>query len=157
MGAPTADAPIITKKKVRIRKMKKLLSFLMAFAAVAMVFVSCRKVVRAEATGQVDEITDSMMVVKIDGSKVVFDILECAFTNGAVMYGDSVVIRYVGDLDEKRAVAETCYLIVKPSEVVEIVPGVIDSTKELKTRPADDKELQNIKRLIKTVKKHQKK
>ena len=136
--------------------MKKLLGFLMAVAAVAMLSVSCHKAERGEATGQVDEITDSVMIVKIDGSKVKFDITDCAFTNGAVMYGDSVIIGYVGDLSASYSVAETCYLLVKPSEVVEIEPGVIDSTKELKTRPADEKELQNINRLIKTVKKHQK-
>ena len=137
--------------------MKKVLGFLMAVAAVALLSVGCHKAERADATGLVEEITDSMMIVKIDGSKVKFDITECAFTNGAVMYGDSVIISYVGNLSAAYSVAETCYLIVKPSKVVEIEPGVVDSTKELKTRPADKKELQDIDRMIEAAKKYQKK
>ena len=134
--------------------MKKVFGFLMAVAAVALLSVSCRKVVRAETTGLVDEKTDSVMVVKIDGSKVVFDITDCSFTNGAVMYGDSVIISYVGDLSEKRALAETCYLIVKPSPTVEV--GVVDSTAELKTRTADPEQKKEVRKMLDAVKKSQK-
>ena len=134
--------------------MKKVFGFLMAVAAVALLSVSCRKVVRAEATGLVDEISDSMMVVKIDGSKVVFDITECTFTNGAVMYGDSVIINYIGDLGEKRALAETCYLLVKPSPIVE---EGLDTTKVLMTREADPEDVEEIDKMIEAAKQHQKK
>lgn len=147
MGAPTADAPIITKKQVKEKEMKRLLGYLFASLAVAALSVGCHKAVRADATGLVDEITDSVMIVRIDGSKVKFDITDCAFTNGAVQYGDSVIIGYVGDLSASYCVAETCYLIVKPSDVVE-AGTERDTTKELVTRPVDKKEAEEIDNLI---------
>ena len=134
--------------------MKKVLGFLMALAAVALLSVGCHKVVRGDATGLVDEITDSVMIVRIDGSKVKFDITECAFTNGSVMYGDSVIISYVGDLSASYSVAETCYLIVKPSPTVEV--GVVDTTKELKTRPADPERRKEVSKMLDVLKKSQK-
>ena len=134
--------------------MKKVFGFLMALVAVAFFSVSCRKVVRAEAIGIVDETTDSVMIVKIDGEKVMFDITGCSFTNGAVMYGDSVIIGYIGDLGEKRALAETCYLIVKPSPIVE---AGLDTTKVLITRDADPEEVEEIDKMIEAAKTHQKK
>ena len=134
--------------------MKKVLGFLMAVAAVALLSVSCHKAERGDATGLVDEITDSVMIVKIDGSKVKFDITECVFTNGSVMYGDSVVISYVGDLSASYSVAETCYLIVKPSPTVEV--GVVDTTKELKTRPADPERRKEVSKMLDVLKKSQK-
>ena len=134
--------------------MKKVLGFLMAVAAVALLSVSCHKAERGDATGLVDEITDSVMIVKIDGSKVKFDITECVFTNGSVMYGDSVVISYVGDLSASYSVAETCYLIVKPSPTVEV--GVVDTTKELKTRPANPERRKEVSKMLDVLKKSQK-
>ena len=134
--------------------MKKVFSFLMAVAAVALLSVGCHKAERADATGVVDEITDSVMIVKIDGSKVKFDITECTFTNGAVMYGDSVIVGYVGDLSASYSVAETCYLIVKPSPIVE--EGV-DTTKALITREASPEEIEEIDKMIEAAKKSQKK
>ena len=134
--------------------MKKVLGFLMAVAAVALLSVGCHKAERADATGLVEEITDSMMIVKIDGSKVKFDITECVFTNGAVMYGDSVIIGYVGNLSAAYSVAETCYLIVKPSPTVEV--GVVDTTKELKTRPADPERRKEVSKMLDVLKKSQK-
>ena len=134
--------------------MKNVLGFLMAVAAVALLSVSCHKAERGDATGLVDEITDSVMIVKIDGSKVKFDITECVFTNGSVMYGDSVVISYVGDLSASYSVAEICYLIVKPSPTVEV--GVVDTTKELKTRPADPERRKEVSKMLDVLKKSQK-
>lgn len=127
--------------------MKRLLGYLFAALAVTLLSVSCHKAVRAEATGQVDEITDSMMIVKIDGSKVKFDITDCTFTNGAVQYGDSVIIGYVGDLSASYSVAETCYLIVRPSKIVE-ASTERDTTLELKTRAAEKSEAEEIDNLV---------
>ena len=134
--------------------MKRFLGFLFAAFAVALLSVSCRQVVHDQVRGQVDEMTDSVMVVKIDGEKVTFDIVQCRFTNGAVMYGDSVIINYVGDLSEKIAVAEACYLLVKPSPVIE---AVVDSTKELVTRPAEKDAHKEFEKLRKAVENQQKK
>jgi len=152
MGAPTADAPIITKKQVKEKEMKRLLGYLFASLAFAALSVGCHKAERGDTRGLVEEITDSVMIVKIDGSKVKFDITECTFTNGAVMYGDSVIISYVGNLSASYSVAETCYLIVKPSNVVEVT-GERDTTKELLTRPVEKKEVEEIDNLVRIAKK----
>ena len=99
--------------------MKKLFAFLFAVFALAVISVSCSKIVKDKVTGLVDEINDSVLVARIDGSKVNFDIREATFTNGAVMYGDSVIIHYIGDLSKKRALAETVYLIERTGVIVE--------------------------------------
>lgn len=112
--------------------MKRYFNLLFALAAVAVLSVSCRKVVHSEVRALIDEVNDSVMVAKIDGSEVHFDIRNTHFTNGAVMYGDSAIVSYVGDLSEKRAVAESVYLLVRRSLVI---PMEEDSTKELQTRP----------------------
>ena len=152
MGAPTADAPIITKKQVKEKEMKRLLGYLFASLAVAVLSVGCHKASTGDATGQIEEITDSMMIVKIDGSKVKFDITDCTFTNGAVMYGDSVIVGYVGDLSASYCVAETCYLLAKKGNIV-VVGEEPDTTKELMTREADEKAVKEIDNLVRIAKK----
>ena len=137
--------------------MKRFLGILFAVAAVLLLSVSCRKVVRADVRAYVDEINDSVMVCKIDGDKKVkFDITEAKFTHGAVMYGDSVVVNYIGDLDEKRAFAESVYLLERPSQVIEIDHSKpIDPKAEPQTRPVDPEKQEefnvNSKHLIKAA------
>ncbi len=161
MGAPTADAPIISRSKKREtkRKMKKLTGFLFAAMAVALLSVSCRKVVRDDVRALVEEINDTVMYAQIDGKKVKFDIKESRFGNGAVMYGDSVIITYIGDLDEKRAFAESVYLLERKSPVITIDKNKEpDPSAEVKTRPADPEQdaasLKNSQRMIKAAKKY---
>ena len=132
--------------------MKRFLGYLVAAASLVLLSVSCHKAERADATGQVDEITDSVMIVKIDGSKVKFDITDCTFTNGAVMYGDSVIVGYVGDLSASYCVAETCYLLAKKGNIV-VVGEEPDTTKELMTREADEKAVKEIDNLVRIAKK----
>ena len=129
--------------------MKKLFGFLFAFAAVLLLSVSCRhKMEHGETRGLVDEINDTAMVVKIDGSKVKFDITVATFTHGAVMYGDSVIVNYIGDLSMKRALAEYVYLIERKSQIIEIPkdPAKRDTTAAVMVKPLDTKEMTNNKR-----------
>jgi len=129
--------------------MKKLFSFLFAAAAVVLLSVSCgHKMEHGEATGLVDEINDTAMVVKIDGSKVKFDISNATFTHGVVMYGDSVIVNFIGDLSKKRALAETVFLIDRPSRIIEIPrdSDKRDTTVKLLTKPADPTVLENSRR-----------
>jgi hypothetical protein len=119
--------------------MKKKFGFLFAVVAVVLLTASCRhKMERGDTTGMVDEINDSAMIVKIDGSKVKFDITVATFTNGSVMYGDSVIVHYIGDLSMKRALAETVHLLERKSNIVVIDPSKpVDTVKtKLITRPA---------------------
>ncbi len=139
--------------------MKKLFGFLFAAVAVVLLSVSCRhKVVRDECRALVDEINDSVLIGKVDGTKVKFDISEAVFTHGAVMYGDSVIINYIGDLSMKRAFAETVFLLERKSQIIEIPrdPSKRDTTAELKVKPLDSKEMTQRKaqddRMLRAVK-----
>lgn len=160
MGAPTADAPFFKEGLNAIEmNMKKLFGFLFAAAAVVLLSVSCRhKMEHGETSGLVDEINDSVMVVKIDGSKVKFDITVASFTHGAVMYGDSVIVNYIGDLSMKRALAETVYLLERPSQEVVIDHNAPkDTTKtKLVTRPADNDKRERARRAAEDFKALQK-
>lgn len=135
--------------------MKKIFGFIIAFFAVLLLSVSCSKVVKDKTSGVVDEINDSVMVLKVDGSKVHFDITAASFTHGAVMYGDSVIVHYAGDLSQKRALAEAVFLIERPGTIVEVKVGEIDSTKELLTRPAEEGATEEIDNLIRLAKERQ--
>ena len=141
--------------------MKRFLGILFAVAVVAIVVVSCRKVVRADVRAYVDEINDTVMVCKIGDSKVKFDIKEATFTHGAVMYGDSVIVNYIGDLDEKRAFAESVYLLERPSQIIEIDRSKpIDPKAAPETRPADPEadaqKHKNSMRMLKAAKRYAK-
>ena len=158
MGAPTADAPIISRKEVKeLVKMKRFLGILFAVAAVTVCMVSCHKVVRADVRALVDEINDTVMVAKIGDSKVKFDIRQARFTNGAVMYGDSVIVNYIGDLSMKRAFAESIWLIERPGNIIVVDHNAPDTVKEVMTRPADPerdaKGLKNAQRFARQMKK----
>ena len=128
--------------------MKKLFGFLFAALAVVLLSVSCRhKVVRDECRALVDEINDSVLIGKVDGTSVKFDISEAVFTHGAVMYGDSVIINYIGDLSMKRAFAESVFLLDRKSNVIEIPrdPAKRDTTAVMKVKPLDKKEMTEMK------------
>jgi hypothetical protein len=141
--------------------MKRFLGILTVCAAIAiMTLTSCHKVVREDVRALVDEINDSVMVTKIDGKVVKFDVTEAQFTNGAVMYGDSVIVSYIGDLSMKRAFAERVYLIEKMGNIVIIDHNKPDTTKEVMTRPADPKQdakaKKNAERMVRFAKKYAK-
>jgi hypothetical protein len=133
--------------------MKRFLGILTVCAAVAvMLLTSCHKVVRADVRALVDEINDSVMVTKIDGKVVKFDISEAKFTNGAVMYGDSVIVNYIGDLSMKRAFAETVWLIERPSQIIVIDKNAaIDPNAPVETRPADPRSVEATQKGLKAA------
>lgn len=132
--------------------MKKVFGFIIIAFAVALTTASCRHEIKHDkTTGIVDEINDSVMVLRTtDNGKVKFDITVASFTHGAVMFGDSVIVHYAGDLSMKRALAETVFLIDRPGNILEIKDGEVigDKTPELKTRPAKKEDLEGIDNLI---------
>ena len=137
--------------------MKRFLGILTVCAAIAiMTLTSCHKVVREDVRALVDEINDSVMVTKIDGKVVKFDISEARFTNGAVMYGDSVIVSYIGDLSMKRAFAERVYLLEKAGNIVIIDHNKPDTTKELMTRPADPETNQKTDEVLRFINRNKK-
>ena len=139
--------------------MKKQFGYLFAAVTFILLTPSCRhKMEHGETRGLVDEINDSAMIVKIDGSKVNFDITVASFTHGAVMYGDSVIVNYIGDLSMKRALAESVFLLDRPSKEVVIDHNVTPDTTKVKlvTRPADPEKREKARRAARDFKAMQK-
>jgi hypothetical protein len=131
--------------------MKKVFGFIIIAFAVALVSVSCRHEIKHDkTTGIVDEINDTAMVVRtVSDGKVKFDITVASFTHGAVMYGDSVIVHYAGDLSKKRALAESVFLIYRQGTIVEIKHGEVDEKNQLKTRPVEKEALNDLDNVIK--------
>lgn len=149
-GGAHCGRPLYSKKRT-FYNMKKVFGFIIIAFAVALTTASCRHEIKHDkTTGIVDEINDSAMVLRTtDNGKVKFDITVASFTHGAVMYGDSVIVHYAGDLSMKRALAETVFLIDRPGTIVEVKKGEVDETKELKTRPAEKDALNDLDNVIK--------
>lgn len=97
--------------------------------------------------GVISEMTDSTMTVTIDGNKDIYDITETSFTNGAVQFGDSIVMTYKG----KKA--QTVRLIEPRGRIV-IFDSENDSNIELLTRPQTEIEKKNMKEAEKVFKEH---
>ena len=132
--------------------MKNVKGFIFAVLSISALWLSsCSKDVKDVTTGFVEEVNDSVLIARVDGDKIYFDVRGAQYTNGAVMFGDSVAISYVGNLSNKRAVAEIVRLLPKPSPVIE---AVVDTTKELKTREADPKDVDAMKKMIKVAEKY---
>lgn len=91
------------------------------------------------------------MVSNIDGHKIDFDIQKANFDNGAVMEGDSAVVRYVGDLSDGHVLAVIVKLIPKKGHVVE---AVYDPNKKLETAPMSKEEQKRFDEGIEFAKKH---
>ena len=132
---------------------KSIISILLVISVLSLLTVACSSnPVHGQTRGLVDEMTDSTMIVRIDGSKVKFDLSEASFTNGAVMYGDSVMIDYYGSLDSKRAIALTVQLIIRQGVTVPV--GVVDTNKELITREADPEDMKATEEAIEDIRKY---
>ena len=95
--------------------------------------------------------SDTTMVAQIDKYDIVFDTKKARNDNGAVMVGDSVTIRYIGDLREKKARALLLCLIPKKGTVVE---AVYDPSKELivSDRPMTEQQVNDEKKFAESGK-----
>ena len=117
-----------------------------------LVLIACSCQEKIQSThGKVKKMTDSTLVAIIDKYDIVFDIKDARYDNGAVMFGDSVIIHYVGDLREKKAKALLFKLIPQPGKVVE---AVYDPSKELVTAPMTPDEKKQFDKGIDFAKKH---
>lgn len=95
--------------------------------------------------------TDTTFVSNIDGHKITFDIKKAEFDNGAVMEGDSAVVRYVGNLSDEHVTAVIVKLIPKKGRIVN---AVYDPNKKLETSPMATEEVKELEKGIEYAKKH---
>lgn len=89
------------------------------------------------------------MVTRIGDYKITFDTKHAKCDNGMVMAGDSVVVHYVGDLKEKKALAALIRLIPPQGNIIK---AGYDPTKELKTAPMSDEDAKKLDKFVKKVK-----
>lgn len=95
--------------------------------------------------------TDTTFVSNIDGHKITFDIKKAEFDNGAVMEGDSAVVRYIGNLSDEHVTAVIVKLIPKKGRIVN---AVYDPNKKLETSPLTTEEVNELEKGIEYAKKH---
>lgn len=96
--------------------------------------------------------TDTTFVSIIDDHKITFNIKKAEFDNGAVMEGDSAVVRYVGNLSDEHVTAVIVKLIPKKGRIAN---AVYDPNKKLETAPMTKEEVNGLEKGIEYAKKHQ--
>jgi hypothetical protein len=118
--------------------------FFFAIAAFALtVLAACTDTPNGSFSGLVTEMTDSVMVVDVNGSQKVLDIVDAQYSNGAVQPGDSVAVKCA---DGK---ASLIHLIPKAS--LEVNPEEMKDN-ELITRPATDEDVKAAEEYVEKVK-----
>lgn len=131
-----------------IKNMDKNMKKIMILAGVVLTMMSCQEEIKT-TRGLVKRMSDTTMVAQIDKYDIVFDTKKAKYDNGAVMVGDSVTIRYIGDLREKKARALLLCLIPKKGTVVE---AVYDPSKELivSDKPMTEQQVNDEKKFAKS-------
>ena len=132
--------------------MKKLVIFL--FCCIAAIVISCKSKEVKVCSGQISRMSDTTIVAKIGDYDITFNTKKAEYTHGAVMPGDSVMIHYVGDLKEKKAIAAIVYLIPPKGNVVE---AGYNPSKKLETAPLDEEDVKSMDEFVKKVKEDRKK
>lgn len=100
----------------------------------------------------VQKMTDTTFVSNIDGHMITFNIKKAKFDNGAIMEGDSAVVRYVGNLSDENVTAVIVKLIPKKGR---IATAVYDPNKKLETAKMSPEEQKEFDKGIEYAKKHQ--
>ena len=144
MGAFSFGRPLL------VTKMKKFLSIIICLVAVLSFFACGDKIKTTKVS--IQKMTDTTFVSIIDDHKITFDIKKAEFDNGAVMEGDSAVVRYVGNLSDEHVTAVIVKLIPKKGRIVK---AVYDPNKKLETAPMTKEEVKDLEKGIEYAKKHQ--
>lgn len=118
--------------------------------ATVLSFLSCGDKIKTTKVS-VEKMTDSTFVSTIDGHRIDFNIQNTRYVTGAIMEGDSAVVRYVGDLSDGHVTAVIVQLITKKGHVVY---AVYDPSKKLETAPMDESDQQRFDAGIENARKH---
>ena len=110
--------------------MRKIFVSIFPCCLAALLASSCGKAELKEARAVVTGMTDSTVVMSVDGEESTLLTKDVRISGGAYMPGDSVVVSYVGRLSSGEARALLVTLIPRRSEVIE---AGVDLSRELKT------------------------
>ena len=113
--------------------MKKII--LSALSLIALLSLSCSSGNELkECKGKLWAITDSALIVSVDGDSVCFESSDLQVAgNDVIIPGDSLSIQYIGRLSGRCKA-----LVVSPIIKSRVVDGKFDPTKELITAPAEE-------------------
>ena len=92
--------------------MKKTLIFASMLLLLSVVF-SCQRNRIKELKGRVDALHEKTLTMVVDGDSIVFNRTAARYTNGLIMLGVSVIVRFTGSKSKDTIQALMIYLIPK--------------------------------------------
>lgn len=125
--------------------MKKTLVFASMLLLLTVVF-SCQRKGIKEYKGRVDAFYEKTLTMVVDGDSVVFNRTTARYTNGPIMLGDSVIVRFADSRSKDTIQALMIYRIPKAYQKPQ-------PTDTLVSRPATKEQVENLNQFVNDVKK----
>lgn len=125
--------------------MKKTLVFASMLLLLSVVF-SCQKKGIKEYKGRVDALYEKTLTMVVDGDSVVFNRTTARYTNGPIMLGDSVIVRFADSRSKDTIQALMIYLIPKVYQEQQF-------TDTLASHPATQEQVEKLNQFVNDAKK----
>jgi len=125
--------------------MKKTLVFASMLLLLSGLF-SCQKKGIKEYKGRVDALYEKTMTMVVDGDSVVFNRMNTRYTNGPIMLGDSVIVRFTDSRSKDTIKALMIYRIPKQFQEQVITDTLVSS-------PATQEQVDELNQFVNDVKK----
>ena len=125
--------------------MKKTLVFASMLLLLSVVF-SCQRKGIKEYKGRVDALYEKTLTMVVDGDSVVFNRTIARYTNGPIMLGDSVIVRFTDSKSKDTIQALMIYLIPKAYHEQEF-------TDTLASAPATQEQIDDLNQFVNDAKK----
>lgn len=125
--------------------MKKTLVFASMLLLLSVVF-SCQRNGIKEYKGRVDALYEKTMSMVVDGDSIVFNRTSARYTNGPIMLGDSVIVRFTDSKSKDTIKALMIYRIPKQFQEQVITDTLVSS-------PATQEQVDELNQFVNDVKK----
>ncbi len=125
--------------------MKKTLFFASMLLLLSVVF-SCQRKGIKEYKGRVDALYEKTLTMVVDGDSIVFNRTAARYTNGPIMLGDSVIVRFTDSKSKDTIKALMIYLIPKAYHEQEF-------TDTLASAPATQEQIDDLNQFVNDAKK----
>lgn len=125
--------------------MKKTLVFASMLLLLSVVF-SCQRNGIKEYKGRVDALYEKTMSMVVDGDSIVFNRTSARYTNGPIMLGDSVIVRFTDSKSKDTIQALMIYRIPKQFQEQVITDTLVSS-------PATQEQVDELNQFVNDVKK----
>ena len=125
--------------------MKKTLVFASMLLLLSVAF-SCQRNGIKEYKGRVDALYEKTMSMVVDGDSIVFNRTSARYTNGPIMLGDSVIVRFTDSKSKDTIQALMIYRIPKQFQEQVITDTLVSS-------PATQEQVDELNQFVNDVKK----